>query len=209
LLTFSTGQQAHSSSAWALDWQPPNDNDAEQIVCGNGGQAPSFASLCQSCAAVPPLLSFGKTIISVSTPSVVSAFYDRIWNAGDYAAIPELLSDGITFRGSLGCELTGHKEFIEYVSSIRNSLSNYQCEILDCVTEGDSAFARMRFSGLHTGAFLGYRPTNKKVHWFGAALFRFERDLISDLWVLGDLKSLEEALTINQEAEQDSGGNGG
>jgi hypothetical protein len=28
---------------------------AEQAVRGNGGQAPSFATLCESCAAVPPL----------------------------------------------------------------------------------------------------------------------------------------------------------
>ena len=145
----------------------------------------------------------------MSTPSIVSAFYDRIWNVGDYSAIPELLAEGITFRGSLGNEISGHQEFRDYVCSVRNGLSKYRCEILDCVTEGDAAFARMRFSGLHTGTFLGYQPTNKMVHWFGAALFRFERDRISDLWVLGDLKSLEEALTINQVAEQDSGRSGG
>jgi len=33
----------------------PSKPRAEQAVRGNGGQAPSFASLCQSCAAVPPL----------------------------------------------------------------------------------------------------------------------------------------------------------
>jgi hypothetical protein len=33
----------------------PSKPRAEQAVRGNGGQAPSFASLCESCAAVPPL----------------------------------------------------------------------------------------------------------------------------------------------------------
>jgi hypothetical protein len=32
----------------------------EQVVGGNGGQASSFASLWQSCAALPPHLTFGK-----------------------------------------------------------------------------------------------------------------------------------------------------
>jgi hypothetical protein len=30
----------------------------EHVVGGNGGQAPLFASLCESCAAVPPHLTF-------------------------------------------------------------------------------------------------------------------------------------------------------
>ena len=33
---------------------------AEHIVGGNGGQAPSFATLCKSCAAVPTHLTFGN-----------------------------------------------------------------------------------------------------------------------------------------------------
>jgi hypothetical protein len=38
----------------------PREEDTEQVVGGNGGQALSFASLCQSCAAVPPHLTFYK-----------------------------------------------------------------------------------------------------------------------------------------------------
>ncbi|MEZ5299678.1 MAG: DUF6331 family protein [Verrucomicrobiales bacterium] len=34
------------------------ETKAEQVVSGDGGQAPSFASLCESCAAVPPHLTF-------------------------------------------------------------------------------------------------------------------------------------------------------
>ncbi len=36
------------------------NEDAQQVVGGNGGQRRSFASLCESCAAVPPLLTLGK-----------------------------------------------------------------------------------------------------------------------------------------------------
>ncbi|MEI6083242.1 MAG: ester cyclase [Verrucomicrobiota bacterium] len=136
----------------------------------------------------------------MSTPSLVTAFCERIWNVGDFAAIPELLAEGFAFRGSLGSEMRGHQAFKDYVSSVRGSLTNYSCEILDCVTEGDRAFAKMRFSGLHTGAFRGYQPTGKPVHWLGAALFRIERGVISEIWVLGDLAGLEYVLKNNQTA---------
>src|SRR5215469_16177050 len=75
--------------------------------------------------------------------------------------------------------------------TVRGALTNYRCEVLACVTEGDKAFAKMRFSGLHVAPFRGYPATGKPVHWLGAALFRFERHAIAELWVLGDLAGLD------------------
>jgi predicted ester cyclase len=128
---------------------------------------------------------------SMSTPKLVEQFYARIWNAGDLDAASDLLTAGFSFRGSLGTELSGHKAFEEYVRSVRGSLSDYRCEILTCVAEGERAFAKMRFSGRHTARFRGYEPTGKSIQWLGAALFRFEDDRIAELWVLGDLTGLD------------------
>ena len=82
---------------------------------------------------------------------------------------------------------------------MRGSLDNYHCEILDCVAARSKAFAKMRFSGIHVATFRGRAPTGKPVHWLGAALFRFEGDHIADLWVLGDLASLDALLQQNQQ----------
>jgi steroid delta-isomerase-like uncharacterized protein len=135
----------------------------------------------------------------VSVPNFVQRFYDRIWNAGDLAAISNLLSDDFSFRGSLGIELRGRKAFKGYVHTVRNAVADYRCEILECVTEGSQAFAKMRFSGTHVAAFRGYPPTGKPVYWLGAALFRFDDDAIAELWVLGDLAGLDEILATNQQ----------
>jgi steroid delta-isomerase-like uncharacterized protein len=133
----------------------------------------------------------------MSTPSLVEAFYSRIWNQGDLAATSDLLAVDFCFRGSLGAELRGADAFKDYVRSVRGALSDYHCEILECVSEGNRAFAKMRFSGIHVASFRGYPPTGKPVHWLGAALFLFDRDRIADLWVLGDLVSLEAILQAN------------
>jgi steroid delta-isomerase-like uncharacterized protein len=135
----------------------------------------------------------------VSTPILVEAFYKRIWNAGDLDAIEEILDEGFVFRGSLETETRGRDAFRKYVRSVRASLGGYRCEILDCVAEEDRAFARMRFSGVHTGPFRGYAPSGKPVHWVGAAWFRFERGVICELWVLGDLNRLNALLKANKE----------
>jgi steroid delta-isomerase-like uncharacterized protein len=130
----------------------------------------------------------------MSTPRLVKAFYERIWNVGDLSAATELLSDDFLFRGSLGDELQGREAFKNYVRSVRTALADYRCEILECVTEGKHAFAKMRFLGVHVAPFRGHLPTGRAVNWLGAALFRFNDQSIVDLWVLGDLASLDAML---------------
>jgi predicted ester cyclase len=134
----------------------------------------------------------------MTTPNLVTAFYERIWNAGDLGAVSELLTEDFSFRGSLGNELRGRDAFMDYVRSVRGALANYRCEILACVSEGEQAFAKMRFSGLHVAPFRGHLATGLPVQWLGAALFRFERHAIAELWVLGDLAGLDAVLKNNQ-----------
>ena len=134
----------------------------------------------------------------MSTPKLVTAFYERIWNAGDFGAVFDLLTEEFSFRGSLGTEIQGREAFQDYVRSIREALANYHCQILRCVAEGDAAFARMRFSGLHVAPFRGYEATGQPVHWAGAAFFQFENEAIADVWVLGDLAALDALLKENQ-----------
>lgn len=136
----------------------------------------------------------------MSIPVKVEQFYGRIWNAGDLEAASDLLTDAFVFRGSLGAALQGRGEFLAYVRAVRSALADYRCEILECVTEGDRAFAQMRFSGRHVEVFRGFPPTGKPVHWLGAALFQFEGPAIARLWVLGDLAGLEAILKANQAA---------
>lgn len=128
---------------------------------------------------------------------MVELFYDRIWNVGDLDAAAELLAADFSFRGSLGSEMRGREPFCEYVRSVRTALRGYRCDTLDCVTEGTKAFAKMRFSGIHVGPFRAFAPTGKLVEWHGAALFRIEESRIAELWVLGDLISLDAMLKSN------------
>jgi predicted ester cyclase len=109
-----------------------------------------------------------------------------------------LLHEEFTFRGSLGAERKGHAGFASYVEMVRGALAGYRCDVLDLVAEGRRAFARMRFSGVHVGEFLGHAPSGKRVEWMGAALFTVGDDgRISDLWVLGDLHALPAQLRAN------------
>jgi predicted ester cyclase len=132
-----------------------------------------------------------------SSLDLVREFYERVWNAGDLNAAEQLLASDFAFRGSLGPEMRGRAPFCEYVKAVRSALDSYRCDILDCVTEGDKCFSKMRFSGVHIAPFRGYAPTGKPVQWLGAALFRIHGHQIAELWVLGDLVSLDAVLEEN------------
>lgn len=134
----------------------------------------------------------------MSTPHLVEQFYSRIWNAGEHDAAADIVSDDFAFRGSLGSESKGRVAFKRYVRSVRGALAEYRCDILECVAAGDRAFAKMRFAGRHTAEFRGYAPTGRLVEWLGAALFRFEENRITELWVLGDLAGLDAKLEVGR-----------
>jgi predicted ester cyclase len=135
----------------------------------------------------------------MSIHPLVESFYARIWNAGD-EHVDDLLSRDFTFRGSLGTDAHGRGEFLAYVRSVRGSLADYHCKILECVTEPPRSFARMLFSGIHVAPFRGFAPTGRKVHWHGAALFTFREGVVNELWVLGDLAGLDQVLRQNPRA---------
>jgi steroid delta-isomerase-like uncharacterized protein len=127
----------------------------------------------------------------------VRKFYQILWNAHNNSAIPSVLHENFTFRGSLGQEKRGHDGFAEYVDRVHKALGDYRCVIEELVTEGNKVFAKMTFTGVHQDEFMGYRPTHKRVSWAGCALFHFDGDKMSHVWVLGDLKGLEEQLKQN------------
>ncbi len=127
----------------------------------------------------------------------VRKFYEIIWNQHDKQAIPDVLHESFHFRGSLGLEMQGHSGFIEYLDMVHSALENYKCAIIETVAENSRVFAKMRFSGIHKGLFMGAKPTGHRVTWEGAALFHFKGDKIFRLWVLGDMLSLQAQLKEN------------
>jgi len=58
------------------------------------------------------------------------------------------------------------------------------------LSEGDKSFAKLKYSGNQKGKVLGIEPTNKKVEYFGSAIFSFKKEKIIDVWVLGYIYGL-------------------
>jgi predicted ester cyclase len=124
----------------------------------------------------------------------VRRFYEILWNNYDLDSMPMILHEDLSFWGSLGDIKRGYHGFAEYVDKLYKALGEYRCTIEQLVSEDARVFAKMKFSGIHRGELMGYGPTGKRVTWAGAALFTFKDARIRDIWVLGDLKGIEEQL---------------
>ena len=130
--------------------------------------------------------------------SMVRLFYDEMWNKADKSRIPEIFHPDFSFRGSLGPVLIGHEQFGGYVDDVVRALPDFVCEILEMTEEDERVVARMLFHGSHRGELMGYAPTGERVQWHGSAHFKFRDGLVAELWVLGDVHGLLQALNANQ-----------
>lgn len=129
---------------------------------------------------------------------LVRLFYEDFWNEVNLGIAGRILHPDVTFRGSVGVGARGPSAVCDYVVMVTTALSEYRCDVEMITVEGARAAAKVRFSGLHTGDFLGFPPSGRRVEWMGAAFFVEDDGLLRDIWVLGDLESLRVQLSKGQ-----------
>ena len=142
-----------------------------------------------------------------TTRDLVKKFISEIWNRGEIEMIPYVCHPSLRFNGHVGMDRVGLDGFARMVSTVRDALADYHCEIHSMVVEYNKAFCRLRFTGKHTGNLLGSPPTGKMVTWSGASEFTCKNGKILKVWELGDLKDLEQQLK-SADGSNGSTGNG-
>ena len=133
--------------------------------------------------------------VAVAIDVLIERFYGELWNRWDDSAVEDTLSPGFTFRGSLGQETTGRQGWRRYRDLIREGSADFHNEIVDLVSDGTRAAARLRFTGTHTGPLLGLPATQRRLEYAGAAFFTADEQWLTSAWVLGDLDALRHQLS--------------
>ncbi len=130
----------------------------------------------------PPVLDY---------KSLVRRYYSELWNAWSLAALEELISPSIVFRGSIGTAVIGIEEFKQYVNRIRAAFPDFHNHIDEIIGEDDKVVARLTYTGTHRGELFGFSGTGRKINYQGIAIFQFREGKIVSGFVLGDTESLK------------------
>lgn len=131
---------------------------------------------------------------------LVRRFYTEVWNRWDDTAANEVLHERLVFRGSLGDQVRGRDGFRSYRDKIRAAFPDFHNEIVDLVSSGDRAAARLRYSGHQRGEALGVAATGARIVYEGAAFFTARDSQLAEVWVLGDLDGLRRQLAASSGA---------
>ena len=133
-------------------------------------------------------------MVVAAISDLVRSFYGDLWNRWDDAAVDAVLSAGFEFRGSLGTTTVGRDGWRTYRDTVRGGSNDFHNEVVTLVCEGDTAAARLLYSGTHTGSLLDLPATGRRFEYAGAAFFTVENGLLASAWVLGDLEGLRRQL---------------
>jgi predicted ester cyclase len=123
---------------------------------------------------------------------LVKRYFVKIWNRGETEDIPNVCSRKFHFNGSP--QPLTHEEFKNVVENTHDGLDLFHAEMHSIVVEGNKAFCRMLFTGIHNDEYLGHRPTGKSISWMGATEFTIKNGRIDATWELVDLQSLRKQL---------------
>ena len=128
--------------------------------------------------------------MKMTNEKLIETWYHEMWNKWNKGVMSQILDEKITFRGSLGKEKSGFDGLSEYIDFIRNAFPDFLNQIEMIITQGDKSFAKLKYSGTQKGEVFGIEPSNKRIEYFGSAIFSFKNGKIIDVWVLGDIYGL-------------------
>lgn len=133
---------------------------------------------------------------SINYKEKVVLYYEELWNEHKKELIETLFDDNLTFRGSLDIETKGKKGFEDYFDKLTSGIPELYHGIEVMVCEKNIVAARVYYHGIHTGKLFELEPTGKTIRYSGASFFKFYKDKIKDIWVLGDLLNLQRQLNV-------------
>jgi predicted ester cyclase len=102
------------------------------------------------------------------------------------AASADLVTPGVTFRGTLGIAVEGAEGITAYCRQARGVFRDFDIAVGEVIAQGGLIAARLTFSGVHQKELFGVPPSGRRMEYDGMAWMRLEGGRFADLWVMGD-----------------------
>jgi len=80
--------------------------------------------------------------------------------------------------------------------NFRDGFPDLRCDVVDCITEGERVMCRWRMRGTHTGDFLGFAATGRRVSFEGLTEMKFHGARLAEQWTFYDCFGLLHQLGV-------------
>lgn len=128
--------------------------------------------------------------------STIESYHAEIWANKDVGSIDRYFAQDARVHTSLG-DAEGTEYMKGVVGKWIEALPDMEVTWKDSVCQGQKVVARWSSTGTHTGEFLGYAPTGKKVSYNGVTIYGLnETGKIEDYWAFVDMEGLRKQLTV-------------
>ena len=131
--------------------------------------------------------------------AIIRSFIEAV-NKQNLASLDDLMAPDFVEHTVQLQGLEGAKQFL---TSIYKGFPDWHETIEDIIAEGDKVWTRAKYTGTHTGEYLGLAPTGKKIAITGVNIWRIVdgkvveresvRDLLDFLKQLGVIEYTEKA----------------
>jgi steroid delta-isomerase-like uncharacterized protein len=128
---------------------------------------------------------------------LVTRFWERLFNQRDLSAVASVVTDDLSWRGSLGTRSEGLDGFLDYAHTAQEAIPDLHVDLDELVAAGDHVFARLTLTGSHGGTLLGVAATRRQFSYDAAAVHRCRDGRIESVWVVGDTHALYRQLTAD------------
>ena len=110
---------------------------------------------------------------------------------GDFTAAVEFLSpDFIINLAGVPHQMRGRRIWRRNAEAFFKAFPDMQMEEQDMFAADDKVAVRFRFTGTHTGEFLGNQPTGNKVDYQSYELYRIADGKIAEEWICADMLTI-------------------
>jgi steroid delta-isomerase-like uncharacterized protein len=109
----------------------------------------------------------------------------------DFAAAAGFLSpDFIINLAGAPYQMRGPRIWRKNTETFFNAFPDIQIETQDMFAADDKVAVRVRFTGTHTGEFLGNQPSQKRVDYQSYELYRVADGKIAEEWICSDMLTI-------------------
>ena len=126
--------------------------------------------------------------------SLIRRFVDEMVNKGNLAIIDEVIASNFIDHDAPPDQTPGQEGVRRTLEAVHRSLTHFLVTTDDMVAEGDRVVTRHTAEATHTGPFLGFAATGKRLSWMAISIYRIADGRIAERWGLMDYRSLQRQL---------------